>query len=241
MKEAVLFDLGGTLVRYFERSEFPTLLEEAIGEVEAFLKQRGLLHVPADVMWKRVGAEDHEAADHRVRPLEGRLWRIFELGQTQEADCMGEMCRRFCRPLLARARCYDDTLPTLQQLRSKGLTTALVSNTPWGSPGALWREDLERLGLAEWLAVSVFCTDVGWRKPARPIFDCALGQLRLEPQLCLFVGDDPRWDLAGPRAMGMEAVLIDRSGAHADVAGRSIQGLHGLWSCLLSRTEEPGL
>jgi FMN phosphatase YigB (HAD superfamily) len=31
----------------------------------------------------------------------------------------------------------------------------------------------------------------------------------------VFVGDDPRWDIAGPRAIGMDALLIDRTGAAA--------------------------
>ena len=28
----------------------------------------------------------------------------------------------------------------------------------------------------------------------------------------MFVGDDPRWDITGPEAIGMKAVLIDRTG-----------------------------
>lgn len=32
MKNAVLFDLGGTLANYFERSEFPDILRQAIAE-----------------------------------------------------------------------------------------------------------------------------------------------------------------------------------------------------------------
>jgi len=34
MENAVLFDLGNTLVYYFERSEFPSIFEQAITEVE---------------------------------------------------------------------------------------------------------------------------------------------------------------------------------------------------------------
>jgi putative hydrolase of the HAD superfamily len=232
MTEAVLFDLGNTLVHYFERSEFPALLEAAVREVQTYLEMRGLLHVPADVTWQGVRAENYEAEDHRVRPLEGRLARIFRLDPSQTMELMPDICRRFSQPLVARARCYEDTLPVLQQLRSKGLRTALVSNTPWGSPGTLWREELERFGVDKWLDVVVFCTDVGWRKPARPIFELALRRLDADPQHCLFVGDDPRWDLAGAQAMGMDAILIDRGGAPAATAEKRIQSLHDLWDHL---------
>jgi putative hydrolase of the HAD superfamily len=74
----------------------------------------------------------------------------------------------------------------------------------------------------------VFCTDVGWRKPARPIFEHVLAQLQAEPQDCLFVGDEPGWDLDGPRSLGMEAVLIDRQGTVPVTAEASIPDLYRL-------------
>jgi len=69
---------------------------------------------------------------------------------------------------------------------------------------------------------------VGWRKPARPIFDAVLDRLGLAPERCLFVGDDPRWDLAGPRALGMRALLIDRAGEPALANESPIQSLEEL-------------
>jgi putative hydrolase of the HAD superfamily len=231
-KEAVLFDLGNTLVRYFQRSEFPTVLEEAILGVRRLLGESGLLEVAAETMWRRVAQENHEAEDHRVRPLAGRLARIFQLAPGTAAGVADALCRCFTEPLLARGHLCEDAIPVLQQIRAAGIQTGLVSNTPWGSPGNLWRADLDRLGLGAWLDVTVFCTDVGWRKPARPIFEQALAQLGVAPRQCLFVGDDPRWDLAGPQQMGMEAVLIDRQGTVPATAGGAIRDLYGLWDRL---------
>jgi len=231
-KEAVLFDLGNTLVRYFQRSEFPAVLEEAILGVRRLLREEGLLVGSAEAMWRRVGQENHEAEDHRVRPLAGRLARIFQLAPGTAAEVADALCRRFTEPLRARGCLCEDAVPVLQRLRAAGIQTGLVSNTPWGSPGDLWRADLDRLGLSEWLDATVFCTDVGWRKPARPIFEQVLAQLGVAPRQCLFVGDDPRWDLAGPQRMGMEAVLIDRSGTVLTTAGAAIRDLYGLWDRL---------
>ncbi len=233
MKRAVLFDLGNTLVRYFGRAEFPTILEQAILEVRTYLQDSGFPPIPAEALWQRVDEENHEANDHRVRPLEGRLARIFQLDPGQVEDVAEGMCRCFSGPIFARGRRYPDAPPVLESLRSKSVKTAIVSNTPWGSPGALWREELARLGLDVWVDAAVFCTDVGWRKPARAIFEHALERLQVEPQDCLFVGDDPRWDLAGPRALGMEAILIDRHGVFPDVAGEAIQTLDELRGKLL--------
>jgi putative hydrolase of the HAD superfamily len=235
MAEAILFDLGNTLVRYFGRAEFPAILEAGILGVQETLLDLGLLRVDPATMWDRVRAEDHEAEDHRIRPLEGRLARIFQLEPDQMGAVAEPLCRRFTAPIFARGRCYADTLPTLQALRVGGYRLAVVSNTPWGSPGALWREELQRLGLDRWLDAIVFCTDAGWRKPARPIFQLALAQLQAEPQDCLFVGDDPRWDLVGPRAMGMDTCLIDRQGSVQEAGTATIQTLHELATVLQSR------
>jgi putative hydrolase of the HAD superfamily len=59
----------------------------------------------------------------------------------------------------------------------------------------------------------VFCRDTGWRKPAPPVFELVLDRLGVAAGDCLFVGDDPRWDIVGPERLGMPAVLIDRTGA----------------------------
>jgi putative hydrolase of the HAD superfamily len=235
MPEAILFDLGNTLVRTFDRAEFPAILQAGILGVREFLRERGMLRVDPEAMWQRVRAEDHEAEDHHVRPLEGRLARVFELEPDEIAEAEDGLCRPFTAPIFARGRRYEDTLPVLQALRAAGYRLAVVSNTPWGSPGALWREELKRLELGLWLDAAVFCTDAGWRKPAPAIFRLAMTQLRVEPQACLFVGDDPRWDLVGPRAMGIDTCLIDRQGSERGAGGACIQNLHELMTALQSR------
>jgi putative hydrolase of the HAD superfamily len=237
--EAILFDQGNTLVRYFDRSEFPAILQAGILGARAYLEERGMQRVDREAMWQRVRAEvraeDHEAKDHRVRPLEGRLGRIFELDPDEIVEVADRLCRRFTAPIFARGHCYEDTLPTLRALRAGGYRLALVSNTPWGSPGALWREELGRLGLDRWLDVVVFCTDAGVRKPAPPIFQLAVDRLQVEPRDCLFVGDDPRWDLAGPEALGMETCLIDRQGPGQGTDVACIRNLNELLAVLPSR------
>jgi len=70
------------------------------------------------------------------------------------------------------------------------------------------------------------CKDIGRRKPASEIFGFALEKLQARPQHCIFVGDDPRWDLPGQRAVGIEAVLIDRRGTIQDAGEGPIKNLY---------------
>jgi putative hydrolase of the HAD superfamily len=209
--QAVLLDLGGTLVGYYTRDEFPEIMREGLAAVKDIVTTRGLLRVADEEIETAARTEDHEDPSGRVRPMEERLARIFRLPPPLSDTLALELCRAFTKGIFGRSRLYTDSIPCLQELLAQGLRLAIVSNTAWGSPAALWREELARWGLNRLVEVAVFCRDVGWRKPAAPIFWHTLLQLGgLTPQQCLFVGDDPRWDIAGPEAIGMPALRIDR-------------------------------
>ena len=104
----------------------------------------------------------------------------------------------------------------------------ILSNTPWGSPAEPWREELARHGLLDAVDAGVFCRDVGWRKSDPRPFEFICRTLGVRPASCLFVGDDPRWDLAGARAVGMDARLIDRIGAAHPPGENALRSLDDL-------------
>ncbi len=211
--EAVLFDYGNTLVSYFTREQWPGVLDEAIAAVADVLRGRGLGVLDGPRLAAAVQAQRGESADHAVRPLAERLAAIFDLADDRaDAALVDAMIRAFVTPVFATARLEDDVHPMLRHLRADGLKLGILSNTPWGTPGELWREELVRHGLIEAVDAVVFCTDTGWRKPAPQGFHRLCRLLDVTPGRAVFVGDDPRWDLAGPRAIGMDALLIDRTG-----------------------------
>jgi len=212
-KTAILFDFGNTLTHYFKSRVPISILEQNIDEVKNYLNSLNLLNVSREIIWQNVKKEAVEAKDHRVRPMADRLCRIFKI-QVSDLPAGGdiEMCRRFMSPIFKMGKCYDDTVPTLCLLKEKGIKTAIVSNAPWGCPAQLCREEVVRVNLVHLIDDIIFCTDIGWRKPAKQIFEYALNRLQEIPEHCLFVGDHPEWDFEGPRSIGMDAVLVDRSG-----------------------------
>ena len=211
MKRFVLFDLGGTLAEYFDRDEWPAVREETIRRIETLLRERGRLQLAPDEVRRRVAGEDHESPDCRVRPLEGRLARIFDIDASD--PLVDELCVEFSKPAFARGRLYDDTIETLAAVRAMGCRTAIVSNLPWGSPARLWHAEVARLGLDRFVDDVVLCADAGWRKPARAILGYTLERLAASVDDAVFVGDDPRWDIVGPQRIGMDAILIIRGQA----------------------------
>jgi HAD superfamily hydrolase (TIGR01549 family) len=102
---------------------------------------------------------------------------------------------------------YDDTLPALAELRRHGLRLALVSNG---------QRDLEEFARHHSLDIDACVGSLahGRVKPHRSIFEAALAALGAEAAEAAMVGDSYDDDIAGARALGMRAILLDRDGLH---------------------------
>ena len=232
MKPAVLFDLGNTLVAYYRTDQFQPILSAAIADIQAELANRGLSRVAFDEALARASAENREAADYRFGPMSQRFERIFGISLTNDTALARELCEIFLEPIFAIGRVYEDSFPMLARLSSAGFPLAIVSNAPWGSPPELWRGEIERLGLATAVDEVVLCGDVGWRKPARAIFEHAAAALGRRCEDCVFVGDDLRWDVAGSEAAGMRPILIDRGRRAPSHQGERIESLNQLFEIM---------
>jgi len=221
---AVLFDLGNTLVAYYRANDFAPILRESIDGVCDFLAERTSVVVDRDRAFQHALELNIEDPAYRVRPLAGRLIEMFAKHELVDAD-LSAMCAIFLRPIFRLGTLDAHALPTLAAIRRKGIRTAIVSNTPWGSPGERWAEELARHRLTEAVDATVFCVDVGWRKPAPQIFQHALSLLDVDARDSVFVGDDPRQDVAGAEQSGLRAILIDPRGAVLDASCPAIRSL----------------
>jgi putative hydrolase of the HAD superfamily len=164
-----------------------------------------------------------EAEDWKVRPLEGRLARAYGLSRPEDDPLLAAACAAFAGPMTARAELFPDSVPVLRALRAKGVKLGIVSNMPWGCPRGPFEGELERHGLAAHLDAFVTCRDAGWRKPVRAVFDRAAAAVGVAPGRCLFVGDEPVWDVQGATEAGMDGLLVSRwaeaPGAVPDLRG----------------------
>jgi putative hydrolase of the HAD superfamily len=106
---------------------------------------------------------------------------------------------------------YEDVLPTLAELRGHGLRLGLVSNTS---------RDLDQfirhfgLDVDAWISSGTH----GKVKPSPTIFRAVLALLEVEPGQAAMVGDSPKDDVEGARALGLRAFLLDRDGRYPDSA-----------------------
>jgi putative hydrolase of the HAD superfamily len=98
------------------------------------------------------------------------------------------------------------------RLHAAGRRLAVVSN----AEGQV-EQDLVAAGFGPYLETVVDSHLVGVAKPDPRIFAIALERLGARPEQALYVGDVPAYDVAGARAAGLPAVLLDPWGIHAAV------------------------
>ena len=209
--EAVVFDLGGTLVEYALPS-WPAMLGQCVDAAYGFLVRpqqqwpppAAPMPSPAEAQMRRRRIGRDTALLHRVTM---GLRRIIRAVSSRTLPAIAEAC---ARPLMATGRVYEDALPTLRTLRVRGYRLGLISNTPWGTPDYLWEKQVEKFHLAPLMDVRLFSSGVGIRKPDPRIFREALRRLGTAAARAIFVGDSPREDVAGARGVGMRTALVVR-------------------------------
>lgn len=102
---------------------------------------------------------------------------------------------------------YPDVRPTLDDLASKGIGMAVVSDS-WAGLDDM----LAGLGIAHYFAGIVISEVLGCRKPDPRMYEAGRAHLGLDRAECLFVDDDPEL-VAAARALGYRGVTLTRDGA----------------------------
>jgi putative hydrolase of the HAD superfamily len=177
-------------------------------------------------------AHHHERADARsLEDLRRRCAAVLsehlpQVAGLEEADLVEALMASL------RFRPYPDAGPVLGRLRLLGIRSAVVSN--WDIS---LRDVLADIGLGALLDQVVVSAEVGARKPDPSIVETALRRLRCPAGKALMVGDSPETDIAAAQAAGVRGVLVDRTGAAADMTGvERIFTLEGLDALLRARS-----
>jgi len=126
-------------------------------------------------------------------------------------DCAIEITRGWERH--ENFELYDDVPDALVALRAAGLRIGLVSNSARDV-----REFARHHALDVDAGISSF--HHGRTKPHASIFRAVLDLLGVEPSEAAMVGDTIADDIDGARALGMQAILLDRDGLHPDFEPR---------------------
>lgn len=212
----LFFDAGNTLV-YVN-----------LGFVSTVFAKRGT-SVSAEALW---------AAEHKVRGViddpalirstdDGRRWRmyftkIFEAcGLAGGAEVLAELEAYHAKSNLWEI-VPDEVRQALDALRGR-YRMSVISNA-----NGTVRDKLERVGLAGYFEAILDSHEERIEKPDPRIFARAMERTGARPEASLYVGDMYHIDVVGARAAGMDAVLLDPAGQHADKDVRRLASIGGL-------------
>jgi HAD superfamily hydrolase (TIGR01662 family) len=161
-----------------------------------------------------VDLQRHPELDH-----DEEIWVAFTerivlgMGGTQPAshEVAVELTSRWARH--ENFELYEDAVPVLHELRARGLKIGLVSNSA---------RDVHAFAEHHALPIDAGISSFhhGKTKPHASIFRAVLDLLGVAPEDALMVGDTVEDDVEGARALGMQAVLVDRLGLRPDFEPR---------------------
>jgi putative hydrolase of the HAD superfamily len=173
-----------------------------------FAEQRtelaALAGVPADVWRAGYDRLDEELNIGRLSKSEGFGQLLRDFGVTPRPELLRALVDRDRDLLLATARLYDDAVPFLKEIRSRGVKIAIVSNCTEHT-----RRLLTMLGIDVLVDALVLSCEVGAAKPAPEIFRYALDQLGVAAEAAVFL-DDLLDYCAGAVALGITTAQIVR-------------------------------
>lgn len=210
MLRAVFFDLYNTLARFEPLRE--DLQERVCAQYGIDVEREGVIagYVDADDYMARENAKLHLA-----KRTEQEQWDFFAqyerlilrgAGVDVPAQIAGEIFQAI-RAIPYHLALYDDALPCINRLRTRGLIVGMISNIY-----SDLKRTCTRLGLADCLDFWVTSKEAGSEKPHPGIFQLALSKAGVQPEEAIHVGDQYYSDVAGARGTGITPILIDRAG-----------------------------
>lgn len=203
MLQAILFDLDSTL---YDPTQYYLGAFRDIGRLLAkrYARDEARLAEELEALWRQRTSRDPQLFDSFLdeQGLPG-----------QEVATLVE-CFHSHRPELAL---YPDAQRLLDALHGR-LPMGLITN---GHAG-MQRAKVEALELEQWLR-PIVCTGEHppeWRKPGHAAFASVCSAWGLRPDEVVYLGDDPRVDPGGPRAIGMPVVRLRRGEYRDEAADR---------------------
>lgn len=207
----VFIDVGKTLIEENPpRAEIYAAVARAHGRPVDPVRMAGLMGAAHDELPLEVGG----AFRYSDPWFEAFMERIFHqdlgLARASLPGISRELLARFSDPATFRA--FPGAVELLEGLSALGLRVAVVSNWSGRLPALLGS-----LGLTRHLDAVLASAVERCEKPSPELFRRALERTDTAPEEALHAGDHPDRDVAGARAAGIEAVLVDHHGIHANL------------------------
>jgi putative hydrolase of the HAD superfamily len=210
MIDTVLFDLDDTLVAFDAVTEISW-----IQVCDEYANETGLIssellhqtiarhsnHYWSDEERHRIGRQDIEGTRRNLVSL---AFNELEL-PIEEATIVAD---NYSRVRMDNMYVFPEALDILSNLCSRNMKLALVTN----GDSVNQREKIERFDLEKYFDAILIEGEMGFGKPDKRVFEKALSVCNSTPKGMLMIGDNLKWDVAGPQALGIRGIWYDRKG-----------------------------
>lgn len=205
--QAILFDMGGTLVYPARKKALSHRLY-----LDYLVDLLGVEQDPAsfcDLLRQRNRAYKRWAVSHARELSEEQIWTRWLLPDwpAEKISRLAPQLNYWWRAARGVNQVPRDMQSTLIELARRGYRLGLVSNTTSRSEGFAV---LESQGLLPYFDTLILSTVCGIRKPDPAIFALALSELGLSPDQVAYVGDRPERDVLGARRAGIARTVVIR-------------------------------
>ncbi len=209
--DAVLFDLGGTLI-YFQGT-WPEAIRQSNAEMILMLQAGGfpLESEPflSDFLMRMKTYNDECGPDFIEYTTSYILKEL--LGEYGFPDVPDSLLRKALAARYAVSQSFwqieEDAVPTMQALRRAGCRLGMISNA---GDDADVQALVDKAGIRSFFDVILTSAAMGIRKPNPRIFHTALHQMGVAPDRAAMVGDTLGADILGARNAGVTSIWITR-------------------------------
>lgn len=192
--KAVVFDLFGTLVDNFTRSDYDIVMAEIAGILKAPRKE--FIKLWTSSFNDRVTGV-HGDQRESLKDICRKLKVPISPEQIERAFIIRmDFCRRTTIP-------RNGSVEVLAALRKDGYKIGLISDCTGEIP-LVWDET----PFADLFDVKIFSCVAKIKKPDPRIYQMATDELRVKPEECLYIGDGSSQELTGALKVGMHPVRI---------------------------------
>jgi putative hydrolase of the HAD superfamily len=171
---------------------------------------------PTLAAWQALERRTKQEFDQELTSgkIDHGFWWTFHTHLLQDVNAFDEGIRDTLVENTQNSANWDQILPgtreALERIRQQ-YEIAVISN----ADGRIDRV-LSRCGICDCFQSITDSGTVGHEKPHPAIFAAALQKMKADPERSLYVGDVYSVDYVGARNAGMDAVLMDVSGAYRD-------------------------
>jgi HAD superfamily hydrolase (TIGR01549 family) len=157
---------------------------------------------------------DREMLGRKFRYNRDVWWKTLfkEMGlKRMDPEWIHDLTLQYWKVYAANSPPFRDAEPTVRKLKRAGYKLGMVSDTD-GTPG-MKRKRIRQVPFHNLFeAVVVSGEDTQRVKPGHESFSLVAKKLGVQPKSCIYVGDNPRTDIEGAKAVGMISVILHRRG-----------------------------